>query len=167
MLKITAKQQQILDFITTCLQTNGAPPTRTELCLHFGFRSPTAADDHLKALSRKGLIELIPSVSRGIRVLQKQMVSGLPLVGQVAAGAPILAQEHIEEVVELDAQQFKPKADYLLRVRGHSIGNFQGSCTFSYAANNTSFCGFSATAPQGRQFRVWPDHRLGFAALAS
>ncbi len=119
--KVTARQQQIFDYIQSSLSQNGRPPTRAELCAHFGFRSPTAAEDHLKALARKGLIELVPGVSRGIRLLQAALSVGLPLIGQVAAGAPILAEENIEEYVDLAAERFSPKADYLLRVRGHSM----------------------------------------------
>ena len=122
MLKLTARQQQILNFIQRHIKQNGAPPTRAELCTHFGFKSPTAADDHLKALHRKGVIELLAGVSRGIRLLQAEPESlGLPLIGQVAAGAPILAEENIEDYFELDSGKFKPKADYLLRVRGQSM----------------------------------------------
>ncbi len=123
--KLTTRQQQILEFIQYSIKQNGAPPTRADLCLHFGFKSPTAAEDHLKALQRKGAIELLSGVSRGIRVLSAYPVAaneaGLPLVGQVAAGAPILAEQHIEDYFKLDAGKFQPKADYLLRVRGDSM----------------------------------------------
>ncbi|MFT5259944.1 MAG: repressor LexA [Saprospiraceae bacterium] len=121
MARTTQRQQQILDFIKSIITNTGLPPTRSELCIAFGFRSPTAADDHLKALARKGLIELVPGVSRGIKLMQQALTLGLPLIGQVAAGAPILAEENIEEYIELNPSQFKPKADYLLRVRGHSM----------------------------------------------
>lgn len=120
--KLTARQQQIFNFIQRSIKQNGAPPTRAELCTHFGFKSPTAAEDHLKALHRKGAIELLAGVSRGIRLLESMPEQlGLPLVGQVAAGAPILAEENIEDYFELDSGKFKPKADYLLRVRGQSM----------------------------------------------
>lgn len=120
--KLTARQQQILDFIRHSIEQTGAPPTRADMCRHFGFRSPTAAEDHLKALQRKGVIELLSGVSRGIRLVQAEFMStGLPLVGHVAAGAPILAEEHIEDYFTLDAAKFSPRADYLLRVRGDSM----------------------------------------------
>lgn len=122
MLKLTARQQQILTFIRQCIKQNATPPTRAELCTHFGFKSPTAAEDHLKALQRKGAIELLAGVSRGIRLTQSlTSPTGLPLIGQVAAGAPILAEENIEDYFELDATKFSPRADYLLRVRGRSM----------------------------------------------
>lgn len=123
--KLTARQQQVLEFIQRNIKQNGAPPTRADMCMHFGFKSPTAAEDHLKALHRKGAIELISGVSRGIRVLSGDWAqtagTGLPLIGQVAAGAPILAEENIEDYFKLDSEKFQPKADYLLRVRGESM----------------------------------------------
>lgn len=122
MLKLTKRQQQILDFIQQSIKQNAAPPTRAELCTHFGFKSPTAAEDHLKALQRKGEIELLAGISRGIRLSKPVIESaGLPLIGQVAAGAPILAEENIEDYFKLDANKFSPRADYLLRVRGKSM----------------------------------------------
>jgi len=122
--KLTTRQQQILDFIQYSIKQKGAPPTRADLCTHFGFKSPTAAEDHLKALQRKGVIQLLSGVSRGIRVLTASPAggkTGLPLIGQVAAGAPILAEAHVEDYFKLDAGKFQPKADYLLRVRGESM----------------------------------------------
>lgn len=122
MLKLTKRQQQILDFVQQSIKQNAAPPTRAELCAHFGFKSPNAAEDHLKALQRKGAIELLAGVSRGIRLPQSVIEpTGLPLIGQVAAGAPILAEENIEDYFALDASKFSPCADYLLRVRGKSM----------------------------------------------
>ncbi len=125
MRKLTIRQQQVLDFIQQSIKQKGAPPTRADMCMHFGFKSPTAAEDHLKALHRKGAIELISGVSRGIRVLSgewaRSAAMGLPLIGQVAAGAPILAEENIEDYFKLDSEKFQPKADYLLRVRGESM----------------------------------------------
>lgn len=122
---LTSRQQQLLAFIQRVIAETGMPPTRAELCQQFGFRSPTAADDHLKALARKRMIELLPGVSRGIRLLQtsspKSASSGLPLVGRVAAGEPVLAAAHIEDYVDSVATQFKPRADYLLRVVGESM----------------------------------------------
>jgi len=124
MLKLTPRQQQILDFIRQSIKQIGMPPTRADLCIHFGFKSPTAAEDHLKALQRKGAIELLSGVSRGIRLLHGDTQSanrGLPLIGQVAAGEPILAEQNIEDYFRLDARKFSPRADYLLRVRGESM----------------------------------------------
>jgi len=124
MLKLTPRQQQILEFIQHSIKQTGIPPTRADLCRHFGFKSPSAAEDHLKALQRKGMIELLSGVSRGIRLLYTDEYAGntgLPLVGQVAAGAPILAEENIEDYFRLDAKKFSPRADYLLRVRGESM----------------------------------------------
>lgn len=102
------------------ISQTGLPPTRNDICKHFGFRSPTAADDHLKALARKQAIELIPGSSRGIRVLEKA-IEGIPVVGRVAAGEPIMSEEHIEERYQVDPLLFSPSADYLLRVHGMSM----------------------------------------------
>jgi repressor LexA len=122
MLKLTPRQQQVLEFIQHSIKQTGMPPTRAEMCNHFGFKSPTAAEDHLKALQHKGAIELLSGISRGIRLLYaKTDEMGLPLIGQVAAGAPILAEENIEDYFKLDSSKFSPKADYLLRVRGQSM----------------------------------------------
>jgi repressor LexA len=118
---LTFRQQQILDLIRNSIEKIGLPPTRAELCEHFNFRSLTAAEDHLKALQKKGKIELLPGRSRGIRLLGMESISGLPLVGRVAAGAPILAEENIEEHFELDSEKFSPRADYLLKVYGQSM----------------------------------------------
>lgn len=120
MIKLTARQQQVLDFIQAATEETGFPPTRAEIARELGFRSPNAAEDHLKALVRKGAIEIIPGASRGIRVIKPQD-SGLPVVGRVAAGEPILAQEHIEEYCELPPDFFKPAADFLLEVQGDSM----------------------------------------------
>jgi repressor LexA len=122
MSKLTSRQQQILKFIERNIKQTGLPPTRADMCRHFGFKSPTAAEDHLKALQRKGAIELLAGVSRGIRLLHAETDEmGIPLIGQVAAGAPILAEENIEDYFKLDASRFSPKVDYLLRVRGQSM----------------------------------------------
>lgn len=128
MSKLTARQQQVLDFIQAATEETGFPPTRAEIARKLGFRSPNAAEDHLKALARKGAIEIIPGASRGIRIIKSQQ-PGLPVVGRVAAGEPILAQEHIEEYCELPPDFFKPSADFLLEVHGDSmqkIGIFNG-----------------------------------------
>jgi len=116
--KLTARQQQILQLIRDHIAETGMPPTRAEISETLGFRSANAAEDHLRALARKGVIELMSGASRGIRLLQKD---GLPLVGRVAAGEPLLAQEHIEDHLNVDPQLFHPQADYLLRVHGMSM----------------------------------------------
>ncbi len=115
---LTPRQQQILDWIRLHMEREGVPPTRLELCEAMGFRSPNAAEDHLRALARKGAIELVAGSSRGIRLPDQ---GGLPLVGRVAAGSPILAAEHVETHYRVDPQMFHPQADYLLRVRGESM----------------------------------------------
>lgn len=118
-MKLTARQQQILDLIREAIDATGYPPTRVEIARRFGFKSPNAAEAHLRALEEKGAIELIPGTSRGIRLAHGQ--SGLPLVGRVAAGEPILAAENIDDYVEVPASLFHPAADYLLRVKGESM----------------------------------------------
>lgn len=122
MFTLTARQQQILQLIQEFIEAEGMPPTRAEIANTLGFRSPNAAEDHLKALERKGAIQMIPGTSRGIRLLEgSKSRSGLPIVGRVAAGNPILAEEHIERHCRLDAKLFQPRAHYLLRVRGMSM----------------------------------------------
>ena len=115
---LTARQAEILELIRSHIAESGMPPTRAEIARTLGFRSANAAEEHLRALARKGVIELLPGSSRGIRLL---MENGLPVVGQVAAGAPILAEENIERRYELTAELFTPRADYLLKVRGMSM----------------------------------------------
>ena len=117
---LTARQQQVLDLIKRHILSTGYPPTRADIAQELGFRSPNAAEEHLKALARKGAIEIIPGTSRGIRVPEIEN-PGLPIVGQVAAGNPILAEENIEDRVDLPAGFFQPRADYLLRVKGDSM----------------------------------------------
>lgn len=132
MLKLTPRQTEILAFIKRCLEDHGYPPTRAEIAQELGFKSPNAAEEHLKALARKGAIEMTPGASRGIRIPgfePSAVEDGLPIVGRVAAGAPILAQQHIEESCRINPAFFHPRADYLLRVRGMSmkdIGIFDG-----------------------------------------
>lgn len=121
MIKLTARQQQVLDLIRHAIDETGFPPTRAEIASELGFKSPNAAEEHLKALARKGAIEMIPGASRGIRIADYQ--SGLPIVGRVAAGAPILAQQHIERHLDLPNDFFNPPADYLLEVHGDSMIN--------------------------------------------
>ena len=127
-MNLTTRQQQILSLIQSRIQNTGMPPTRADIAAEFGFKSANAAEEHLKALARKGAIEMIPGASRGIRLCEDEPV-GIPLVGRVAAGSPILAQEHIEERVQIDPTFFKPQADFLLQVVGDSmieIGIFEG-----------------------------------------
>ena len=125
MLKLTPRQAEILAFIKQCLEDNGYPPTRAEIAQQLGFKSPNAAEEHLKALARKGAIEMTPGASRGIRIPGFEPSSdeetGLPIIGRVAAGAPILAQQHVEESCRINPEFFHPRADYLLRVRGMSM----------------------------------------------
>lgn len=121
---LTARQQEVLDLLKRHLETTGMPPTRAEISRELGFKSPNAAEEHLKALSRKGAIEIIPGASRGIRILDNSVneeFDGLPLVGRVAAGEPILAEQHIEATYRVDADMFKPQADFLLKVYGQSM----------------------------------------------
>jgi repressor LexA len=138
--KLTDRQQQILDLVQSAIARTGAPPTRAEIAAELGFRSPNAAEEHLQALARKGVIELVGGTSRGIR-LQPEVLKKLnqargkqymlplpslaqltlPLVGRVAAGSPILAQEHIDQSYVVEASMFARKPDYLLRVRGMSM----------------------------------------------
>lgn len=117
---LTPRQQQILQTIRDLMAASGVPPTRSELAQVLGFRSVNAAETHLQALARKGAIELVPGTSRGIR-LKETEEPGLPVVGRVAAGAPILAEQHIEDRYALDPGLFHPRADYLLRVHGLSM----------------------------------------------
>lgn len=125
MIKLTPRQSEILAFIKRCLEDHGFPPTRAEIAQELGFKSPNAAEEHLKALARKGAIEMTPGASRGIRIPgfepNSQDEDGLPVIGRVAAGAPILAQQNVEESCRINPDFFHPKADYLLRVRGMSM----------------------------------------------
>ncbi len=124
--KLTARQQQVLDIIRQHIDDTGFPPTRADIARELGFKSANAAEEHLKALARKGAIEMIAGASRGIRLPE---TSGIPVVGRVAAGSPVLAQEHIEDYCDLPPNFFKPRADYFLTVTGDSmidIGIFDG-----------------------------------------
>ncbi|QIC14546.1 repressor LexA [Providencia vermicola] len=122
---LTARQQQVYDLVRDHIAQTGMPPTRAEIAASLGFRSPNAAEEHLKALARKGVIEIVSGASRGIRLLLEEEndaeVQGLPLIGRVAAGEPLLAQEHIESHYQVDPALFKPHADFLLRVNGMSM----------------------------------------------
>lgn len=117
--ELTERQHQILELIREHLADTGFPPTRAEIADILGFRSANAAEDHLRALARKGVIELLPGTSRGIRIVDGE--AGLPVVGRVAAGNPILAEQNIERRYELDPTLFRPRAHYLLKVRGLSM----------------------------------------------
>lgn len=138
--KLTARQQQIFDLIQNAIARTGAPPTRAEIAAELGFRSANAAEEHLQALARKGVIELVSGTSRGIRLrsdtlrslnesrmaqfsspLQGLAQLILPMVGRVAAGSPILAQEHIERTHHFESSLFQQQPDYLLKVRGMSM----------------------------------------------
>ena len=116
--KLTDRQQEILELIRTHIEIEGAPPTRAEIARHLGFRSANAAEGHLKALARKGAIELVSGASRGIRLCGPR---GLPVVGRVSAGTTLLTEENIEQYFQLDHRLFTPHADYLLRVSGMSM----------------------------------------------
>ncbi len=116
--KLTARQTEVLEFIRSHIDDTGYPPTRADIANKLGFRSANASEEHLKALARKGAIEMIPGTSRGIKLPESM---GLPIVGRVAAGNPILAEEHIEDYCEIPANFFRPAADYLLTVRGDSM----------------------------------------------
>ncbi|MFC3394299.1 transcriptional repressor LexA [Brenneria rubrifaciens] len=117
---LTARQQQVYDLIRDHIVQTGMPPTRAEIAQQLGFRSPNAAEEHLKALARKGVIQIVSGASRGIRLLMEEE-TGIPLVGRVAAGEPLLAQQHIECHYQIDPAMFKPGADFLLRVNGMSM----------------------------------------------
>jgi len=122
MVKLTARQQEVLDLIKSSIEETGFPPTRAEIAAELGFRSPNAAEEHLKALAKKGAIEMMPGASRGIRIVEED-APGLPIIGRVAAGEPILAQEHIDDYCEVPPSFFKPEADFLLEVHGESMIN--------------------------------------------
>ena len=138
--KLTERQQQILDLVQSAIERTGAPPTRAEIAAELGFRSANAAEEHLQALARKGVIELVGGTSRGIRLKSDTLRAlneargrqfnlplpgiaqlSLPLVGRVAAGSPILAQEHVDHTYMVEASMFARRPDYLLRVRGMSM----------------------------------------------
>ncbi|QDL54044.1 transcriptional repressor LexA [Rhodoferax aquaticus] len=137
--KLTARQQQIFELIQTAIAQTGAPPTRAEIASELGFKSANAAEEHLQALARKGVIELVSGTSRGIRIKSNAAQSpfgsrekysmslpgfgqlSLPLVGRVAAGSPILAQEHVDQSYFVESSLFQHRPDYLLRVRGMSM----------------------------------------------
>lgn len=119
MFNLTPRQEKVLQLIKNYSEDTGYPPTRAEIARILGYKSANAAEEHIKALARKGAIEVIPGASRGIKLVEPQQ--GLPLIGRVAAGSPILAQEHIEDYCQLPHSFFSPQADYLLRVHGLSM----------------------------------------------
>ena len=134
-MKLTPRQQEILDFIKNTVEVLGAPPTRAEIASAFGFASPNAAEDHLKALAKKGAINLEPGSARGIRLVEQL---GLPLIGSVAAGSPILAVENIQARYAFDVGMFHPRADFLLKVRGLSmidVGIYDGDLLAVHKTN--------------------------------
>ncbi len=138
--KLTARQQQILDLVQSTIARTGSPPTRAEIAAELGFRSANAAEEHLQALARKGVIELLSGTARGIRLKRETLKAlnesrhkqyilplpslaqlSLPLIGRVAAGSPILAQEHVDQTYLMEASLFQRRPDYLLKVRGMSM----------------------------------------------
>ena len=124
MIKLTARQAEILELIKSHIKNTGFPPTRADIANELGFKSPNAAEEHLKALARKGVIEMIPGASRGIRIIKTdEDETRIPIVGRVAAGEPIMTEESIEDHCELAPEFFHPRADYLLRVNGESMIN--------------------------------------------
>ena len=150
MLKLTARQEQILNLIKEAIDNTGFPPTRAEIAQELGFRSANAAEEHLQALARKGAIEISPGTSRGIRLLggttapatpepaaiphvPAALLMSLPLVGRVAAGSPILAQEHVEANYAVDPAMFSAKPDFLLKVKGWSMRD-AGICDGDFLA---------------------------------
>lgn len=136
--KLTTRQSEILDLIKTNIKQTGFPPTRAEIAQAFGFRSPNASEDHLRALERKGYITILPGSSRGIQLTEGLEEDGIPVVGRVAAGQPMLAEEYIENHVQVDPALFEPKADYFLRVRGMSMrdaGIFEDDLLAVHATN--------------------------------
>jgi repressor LexA len=118
--KLTARQSEVLQLIKDHIGETGYPPTRADIARQLGFKSPNAAEEHLKALARKGAIEIIAGASRGIRLPE---YLGLPIVGRVAAGNPILAEANIEDYCDMPGSIFSPSADYFLRVKGDSMIN--------------------------------------------
>jgi repressor LexA len=117
-MKLTARQSQVLDVIRQSIEETGYPPTRAEIASALGFKSANAAEEHLRALAKKGAIEMVAGASRGIRLPESR---GIPIVGYVAAGNPVLAEEHIDDYCDIPRSFFSPTADYFLRVRGMSM----------------------------------------------
>src|SRR5215472_5858967 len=150
MQKITPRQQEIFDLIQRVIDETGMPPTRAEIASALGFKSANAAEEHLRALARKGMITLLPGAARGIRITDPP---GLPVVGRVAAGSTILAEQHLEGRVRLDPRLFHPKPNYLLRVRGMSMrdaGIMDGDLV---AARESSLPAHRGKPPRGTAHR--------------
>ena len=122
---LTKRQSEVLELVREFVDRTGWPPTRSEIAKSLGFRSANAAEDHLRALARKEFVELVPGTSRGIRLIKSNIPGvsdlGLPVIGQVAAGQPILAVEHVEDYYSIDPSLFNVSPDYLLRVKGNSM----------------------------------------------
>ncbi|GLR62881.1 transcriptional repressor LexA [Marinospirillum insulare] len=152
MLKLTKRQQEVLDIVKRAMRDKGMPPTRAEIAKILGFKSANAAEEHLKALAKKGAIEILAGTSRGIRILndetsvkssegyQEEADLGLPVLGQVAAGSPVLASENIAFHLKVDPNSFRKKADYLLKVKGLSmkdIGIMEGDLLAVHRTNDT------------------------------
>ncbi|WP_438464866.1 transcriptional repressor LexA [Marinomonas sp. PE14-40] len=128
MIKLTKRQSDVMDTIRDFIAETGFPPTRAEIAKQLGFKSPNAAEEHLKALCKKGAIEILPGASRGLRIIEEASNDanpelGLPIIGKVAAGFPILAQENVDSHVQVPPSMFSPQADYLLSVNGMSMKN--------------------------------------------
>ena len=126
MIKLTKRQSDVMDTIREFIAETGFPPTRAEIAKKLGFKSPNAAEEHLKALCKKGAIEILAGASRGLRIIEDAANDanpelGLPIIGKVAAGYPILAQENVDSHVQVPASMFSPQADYLLSVNGMSM----------------------------------------------
>ena len=177
MSELTARQQEILELIQEVIDETGLPPTRAEIARQLGFKSANAAEEHLRALARKGMIKLLPGAARGIRLTDPP---GLPVVGRVAAGSPILAEEHIERRYRMDPSMFHPKPHYLLRVRGMSMkdaGILDGDLLAVYRSPEVrngqivvARIGDEVTVKRYRQKggEVWlmPENRVTFLCLA-
>jgi repressor LexA len=182
--KLTARQQQVFELIQRAIERTGFPPTRAEIAAELGFSSANSAEEHLRALARKGVIELAAGASRGIRLVsgledsphqftlphQSIMQLSLPLVGRVAAGSPILAQEHISQHYSFDPALFSSKPDYLLKVRGLSMrdaGIFDGDL-LAVQKKSEAKDGQIVVARIGDDVTVkrWKRHRDGVELIA-
>ena len=117
MLNLTAQQIKVFDVIKESLQSNGYPPTRAEIAKILDFKSVNAAESHIKALVKKGVIEKVPGSSRGIKLVEE--ISGIPLIGSVAAGSPITAYENVEKTIH--SNPLNKSVDFFLRVQGESM----------------------------------------------
>jgi len=179
--KLTARQQQVFELIQRAIDRTGFPPTRAEIAAELGFSSANSAEEHLRALARKGVIELAAGASRGIRLISTEdaphqftlphaSIMQLPLVGRVAAGSPILAQEHISQTYTCDPALFSAKPDYLLKVRGLSMrdaGIFDGDL-LAVQKRNEAKDGQIVVARLGDDVTVkrWKRHPGGVELIA-